>query len=120
MAAGQEISGGAEGQTAPHIDDLRENRVNDAFSSTERATLYALDHLVWASIFLMRLYKRGGPFSFTLSDGTVFEGCVHPEWTVNATDLKITAMDLKSAYKQLPLSPQDFDKSVVSLWSAED
>ena len=44
------------------IDDLRENRVNDAFSSTERATLYALDHLVWASIFLMRLYKSGGSF----------------------------------------------------------
>ena len=102
------------------IDDLRENRVNDAFSSTERATLYALDHLVWASIFLMRLYKCGGPFSFTLSDGTVLEGCVHPEWTVNVTDLRITAMDLKSAYKQLPLSPLDFDKSVVSLWSAEE
>ena len=102
------------------IDDLRENRVNDAFSSTERATLYALDHLVWASIFLMRLYKSGGSFSFTLSDGTVLEGHVHPEWMANATDLKITAMDLKSAYKQLPLSPLDFDKSVVSLWSPED
>jgi hypothetical protein len=35
-------------------------------------------------------------------------------------DLRITAMDLKSAYKQLPLSPMDFDKSVVSLWSVED
>ena len=29
-------------------------------------------------------------------------------------------MDLKSAYKQLPLSPLDFDKSIVSLWSVED
>ena len=44
------------------IDDLRENRVNDTFSSTERATLDALDHLVWASIFLMLLcWKSKGP-----------------------------------------------------------
>ena len=44
------------------IDDLRENRVNDTFSSTERATLYAWDHLVWASVFLMRLrWKSKGP-----------------------------------------------------------
>ena len=102
------------------IDDLRENRVNDAFSSTERASLYALDHLVWASIFLMRFYQSGGPVSFTLSDGTLLDGFVHPEWLAMPADLRITAMDLKSAYKQLPLSPMDFDKSVVSLWSVED
>lgn len=29
-------------------------------------------------------------------------------------------MDLKSAYKQLPLNPKDYNKTVVSLWSAED
>ena len=102
------------------IDDLRENRVNDTFSSTERATLYALDHLVWASIFLMRFYRSGGHVSFTLSDGTVLDGCVHPEWLAMPPDLRITAMDLKSAYKQLPLSPLDFDKSIVSLWSVKD
>lgn len=42
------------------IDDLKENRVNGTFSSTERASLYALDHLVWISIFLARLYAVGG------------------------------------------------------------
>ena len=58
--------------------------------------------------------------SFTLSDGSVLEGYVHPEWISTKTGLKVTAMDLKSAYKQLPLSPLDYNKSVVSLWSPRD
>ena len=102
------------------IDDLKENRVNDAFSTTERATLYAMEHIVWSAIFLLRCYRSGGPVSFTLSDGSVLEGCVHPDWILTKTGLKVTAMDLKSAYKQLPLSPLDYNKSVVSLWSPRD
>ena len=93
--------------------------MNDAFSSTERATLYALDHVIWSAIFLMRCYKAGGPVAFTLSDGSRLEGVVHPEWASEGTDLKVTAMDLKSAYKQLPLSPLDYNKSIVSLWNPD-
>ena len=99
------------------IDDLKENRVNEAFSSTERASLYALDHLVWISIFLSRLYTVGGEFSFELEDGTILSGFVHKDWLEAGVDLKVTAMDLKSAYKQLPLSSLDSDKAVISLWS---
>ena len=102
------------------IDDLRENRVNEAFSSTERATLYALDHLMWMSIFLARLYRQGGEFKFELEDGSVLVGYVHKDWLEAGVDLKVTAMDLKSAYKQLPLNPLDSDKAVVSLWSEGD
>ena len=102
------------------IDDLRENRVNEAFSSAERATLYALDHLMWMSIFLARLYRQGGEFKFELEDGSVLIGNVHKDWLEAGVDLKVTAMDLKSAYKQLPLSPLDSDKAVVSPWSEED
>ena len=101
------------------IDDLKENRVNETFSSTERASLYALDHLVWVSIFLARLYTVGGEFNFELEDGTQFSGFVHKDWIEAGVDLKVTAMDLKSAYKQLPLSPLDSDKAVISLWSEE-
>jgi len=101
------------------IDDLKENRVNEAFSSTERASLYALDHLVWISIFLARLYNEGGEFSFELQDGTRLSGFAHKDWLESGSDLKVTAMDLKSAYKQLPLSPKDSDKAVISLWSEE-
>ena len=39
-----------------------ENRVNDAFSSSERATLYALDHIIWSSIFLMWVTGLAGRF----------------------------------------------------------
>eukprot|EP00435_Cladocopium_sp_Y103_P066897 s26_g29.t1 len=102
------------------IDDFRENRVNESYSSTERASLYALDHLVWMAIFLMRLCKYGGEVSFELSDGSVLKGYVHREWLCTPVDLKITAMDLKAAYKQLPLNPKDVDKAVVSLWSEAD
>jgi len=101
------------------IDDLKENRVNETFSSTERASLYALDHLVWISIFLARLYTVGGEFNFELEDGTQLSGFVHKDWIEAGVDLKVTAMDLKSAYKQLPLSPLDSDKAVISLWSEQ-
>ena len=36
------------------------------------------------------------------------------------TELKITAMDLKSVYKQLPLSPADYNKAALSVWSSKD
>ena len=98
------------------IDDFKENRVNDAFSSAERDTLYALDHLVWLTVLLLRLYRTGGEVNFELTDGTLLKGYVHPEWLTVKTELRLTSLDLKSAYKQLPLNPLDYDKSVVSLW----
>lgn len=98
------------------IDDYKENSVNDAFSCTERATMYAMDYLVWATLALLRLYKDGGEFRYTLSDGHCLQGFVHKEWLALERDLKITALDLKSGYKQLPLHPGDYNKSVVSLW----
>ena len=101
------------------IDDLKENRVNDAYSSTERASLYAMDHLVWLSIFLSRFYRHGGEVSLELTDGTILRGHVHSDWLEASADLRVTAMDLKSAYKQLPLSPLDRDKAVISLWSQQ-
>ena len=46
----------------------------------DRAALYAMDHIVWSAIFFLRSYRLGGPVSFTLSDGFVLEGYVHPDW----------------------------------------
>ena len=95
-------------------------RIESMRLSLQRATLYALDHLMWMSIFLARLYRQGGEFKFELEDGSVLIGYVHKDWLEAGVDLKVTAMDLKSAYKQLPLSPLDSDKAVISLWSEED
>ena len=98
------------------IDDFKENRVNDAFSSAEKATLYAMDHLVWLTVVLLRLYRTGGEVNFELTDGSTLQGYVHPDWLGAKTEFRVTSLDLKSAYKQLPLNPLDYDKSVVSLW----
>lgn len=63
---------------------------------------------------------RCGEFNFELGDGTQLSGFVHRDWLEAGVDLKVTAMDLKSAYKQLPLmllSPLDSDEAVISLWN---
>lgn len=99
------------------IDDFKENQVNDTFSCAEKVTLYALDYLIWAVLALVRLYKSGGEFSYTLSTGERLVGHVHQEWLSCDSEFLITALDLKSAYKQLPLHPKDQAKAVVSLWS---
>ena len=103
------------------IDDLEENRVNETFSSTEWASLYALDHLVWYGFqFSLQDPTRCGEFNFELGDGTQLSGFAHRDWLEAGVDLKVTAMDLKSAYKQLPLmllSPLDSDEAVISLWN---
>lgn len=49
----------------------------------------------------------------------MLRGYVHPEWIRSGVDFNITALDLKSAYKQLPLSPKDYGKAVVSLWDQQ-
>ncbi|CAK9116007.1 unnamed protein product [Durusdinium trenchii] len=99
------------------IDDFKENQVNDTFSRAEKVTLYALDYLIWAVLALVRLYKSGGEFSYTLSTGERLVGHVHQDWLSCDSEFLITALDLKSAYKQLPLHPKDQAKAVVSLWS---
>ena len=45
------------------------------------------------------LQVRGFSFFHNLSDGSVLEGYVHPDWISTKIGLKVTAMDLKSAYK---------------------
>jgi len=61
--------------------------------------------IIWGFHLLDEVYKSGGSFSFTLSDSTVLEGYVHSEWMANATDLKITAMDLKVCLQAAPFEP---------------
>lgn len=102
------------------IDDFKENRLNQTYSSTERATLYAMDHLLWASLALMRLYSSGGEFVFELDDGHTLRGFVHKDWIDQEVLLHTTAVDLKAAYKQLPLHTQDYNKAVVALWNGEE
>jgi len=54
-------------------------------------------------LFLLRLYTVGGQFNLSWKMECNCLGFVHKDWIEAGVDLKVTAMDLKSAYKQLPL-----------------
>ena len=97
------------------IDDFRENQLNRAYSSVEKVVLHAMDHLLWSLQTLLRYLIERGEVSLELSTGEVLRGQVHPSWSLRKDSLVVTALDLRSAYKQLPLSPLDQDKTVVVL-----
>ena len=97
------------------IDDFRENQLNRAYSSVEKVVLHAMDHLLWSLQTLLRYLIERGEVSLELSTGEVLRGQVHPSWNLGKDSLVVTALDLRSAYKQLPLSPLDQDKTVVVL-----
>eukprot|EP00439_Symbiodinium_sp_Y106_P021285 s8488_g2.t1 len=97
------------------IDDFRENQLNRAYSSVEKVVLHAMDHLLWSLQTLLRYLIDRGEVSLELSTGEVLRGQVHPSWSLRKDSLVVTALDLRSAYKQLPLSPLDQDKTVVVL-----
>ena len=97
------------------IDDFKENMLNQACSTSERIVLQALDHLLWSLTVLCHFYRCRGAVDFVLSSGERLTGHVHADWTKAGASLQVATLDLKSAYKQLPLSPKDFDKTVVTL-----
>ena len=102
------------------IDDFKENRLNEAFSSSERIDLHAVDHLVWSAMMVLNCSLHRRDMHFKLDDGTELSGPVHSGWSHAKEDLLITAFDLESAYKQLPLNPQERDCTVVSLANPKD
>ena len=97
------------------IDDFRENQLNSAFSSPERITLQAMDHLIWSMNVLCHYFRTAGAVDFVLSTGDRLSGEVHRDWANRKAAIKVSSLDLKSAYKQMPLHPSDYDKTVVCL-----
>ena len=97
------------------IDDFKENRVNEAYSCTERVVLQAMDHLLWSLNIMTRFCREGGIVDLTLSTGERLTGPVHDQWMQHGANLRVTSLDLRSAYKQLPLHPLDYDKSVICI-----
>ena len=97
------------------VDDFSENKVNCAFGSSDKLDLRTLDEFAAAC----RLWARAvmqGHVSITMSDGRVLEGKVHGAWSVaGGSRPLITTLDLKAAYKQIPLAPSSRPLAVVSL-----
>ena len=97
------------------IDDFSQCAVNDAFGCCERVELRTLDELLWACIILVRHCKHMSAFEYPLSDGAILSGPVSSGWGKTDWSLRVGAIDLKSAYKQLPLHPADTWKAVIGV-----
>ena len=101
------------------MDDFSENKANCSFGSSDKLDLRALDEFAATC----RLWTRAilqGRVSVTLADGCVLEGDVHSAWSsAGGSRPLIATLDLKAAYKQIPLSPSSRPLSVVSLPNPE-
>jgi hypothetical protein len=75
-----------------------------------------MEHVLWMLVTLTRCMRHLGEVKFVLSDDTTLEGSVHPSWNKLAFGMEATCVDMKSAYKQLPLNPCEYHRTVVSLW----
>ena len=63
-----------------------------------------MEHVLWMLGTLTRYMSHLGEVKFLLSDGSVMEGYVHSAWNKVAFGMEATCIDMKSAYKQLPLN----------------
>ena len=100
------------------IDDLAENSVNRAYAVSDRISLRALDELVWSAITLFKVFLAKGEVVIPLADGSRLCFQVHPFWRSLPHDRlqpSVKTVDLKSAYKQLAVSPADRCLSIVTV-----
>ena len=97
------------------IDDFCENHLNRAFSSVDKISLKTMDYILWSLLTICRCCIHHGSMNFVLSDGRTLSGKVDNDWTSGVCKMKSTTLDLKSAYKQLPLHASDRNKAVVTI-----
>ncbi len=97
------------------IDDFRENRVNESFSCGDKIDLHAMDNMLLTLLAFMRFTIHQEHCCLETSDGEVLSGPVHPLWKSMPKGCQLTAFDLESAYKQLPLHESEYDCTVVTL-----
>ena len=84
------------------IDDFCENRLNSTFTTVDKITLKTMDHIVWAALIVFKHCLHAREMRFVLKDGRELVGPVHQDWS-GRCEMRVTALDLKSAFKQLPL-----------------
>ena len=101
------------------IDDYTECGVNASFGYLEKIDLRALDQTVWVASCLIRHAIHLEFAEFRLSTGEVLRAPVDKHWKRrHSKEFVLTkTVDLKSAYKQLPISPIDRKLSILTLKS---
>ena len=101
------------------IDDFCENRLNATFTTVDKITLKTMDHIVWAALIVFKHCLHTREMQFVLRNGEELAGPVHDDWW-GRCGMRATALDLKSAYKQLPLHGNDANKTVVTIADPSD
>ena len=91
------------------IDDLSESCINASYGVSERLALHTLDEVVWCAMALTKAVFHSGLVDFTLADGARLQGELHEFWkkAPDRARIQVKTVDLKAAYKQLPLHPDD-------------
>ncbi|CAE7242070.1 unnamed protein product [Symbiodinium sp. CCMP2592] len=99
------------------IDDLAANGANSAFAACDKLTLRAFDELIWCATYIMRALVQKGSVHLVLSCGRVISGPLHDFWRIKTDRARplLKTIDLKAAYKQLPLHPEHRRFCVVGL-----
>ena len=98
------------------IDDLSESGLNATFGCHEKIPLRALDEVVWVCTRIMQAATSRGDVTMQLSSGHTLRGRLHDYWKDKEKIRPVTTtFDLKSAYKQLPLSPAEQCKAIVTI-----
>ncbi|CAE7263722.1 unnamed protein product [Symbiodinium sp. CCMP2592] len=98
------------------IDDLSESGLNATFGCHEKIPLRALDEVVWICTKIMQAASARGDVTLQLSSGESLKGKLHEHWADKEKIRPVTtAFDLKSAYKQLPLAPEEQSKAIVTI-----
>ena len=98
------------------IDDFSEAAVNACFGAFEKVTLKALDEVCWLCMHVCRAAIASGAIVLELSSGEKLRGRLHQAWH-DASRIRplCKTYDLRAAYKQLPLHPEERPKAVIVL-----
>ena len=98
------------------IDDFAEAEVNSAFAYVDKLDLRSIDTLVAMLRWWTVCCDVTARVKVSLSDGTCLEGSVHHAWKdQEASAPLLSTMDLRNAYKQLPLNPNSRRLAVCTL-----
>ena len=102
------------------IDDFSENGTNSAYACQEKLDLRTLDHLTWSAVQISESIWKTGKVELVLSTGEKLSGKVHEGWSKSDIGgLLSKTVDLKSAYKQFAIYPQDRRKAVITVKPSE-